>query len=161
MKKYRTDWKTIIVVIGVSLSLWILGNYMQVQEGILPRDSFFGGVLIVVIPILLGILLGTIYSYAIIEGVTLRFVYFLFYRRTIDIKSITEINDQPTYKIAKSSFRSLYIFYKDSNGATKWIELRITIFPEKTLGELIKDLKRINPRIELNTYSQKLMDSVS
>lgn len=118
-------------------------------------------VLMIAIPIAIGVICATVFSYARIEGKTLKFMYFLYQRRTIDIDSITEINDQSTYKIAKSQFRSLYLFYKDKNGVKKWIEFRITIFPEKTLGRLIKDLKAINPRIELNTYAEKLMKAVS
>jgi len=101
------------------------------------------------------------FSYAAVTGTTLKFIYLLFYRRTVDISSITEINDQPTYKVAKSAFRSLYVFYKDKNRRTKWIQLRITIFPEKALGNLIKDLKAINPHIELNKYAEKLMKAAS
>lgn len=161
MKKYYTNWKAIITVIGAALVLLILSDYMQIREGIHQPNTFWGGVLMAVIPIGFGVLLATRYSYAAIDDTTLKFVYLLFYRRTVDIPSITEINDQPTYKAAKSMFRSLYIFYKDKSGIDKWIELRITIFPEKTLGKLIKDLKIINPQIELNQYSQKLMESAS
>lgn len=160
MKKYYTDWKTIISVIGAILIILVWSDYAQIQEGIYSRNTFLGGVLIEVIPIAFGVLLATRYSYASITDTTLKFVYLLFYRRTIDINSITEINDQPTYKAGKGMFRSLYIFYQKNDGV-KYIELRITIFPEKTLGALIKELKRINPRIELNKYSQKLMDSAS
>ena len=154
MRKYYTDWKTIIIVFAIGLALWIFGALGKAKGVVLLNGSLMVG-----IPIALIALLSTKYSYVAISGNTLKFVYVLFYRRTIDINSITEINDQPTYKAAKSEFRSLYIFYKDKNDTIKWIELRITIFPEKTLGRLIKDLKQINPRIELNKYSQKLMES--
>ncbi|HLC49426.1 MAG TPA: hypothetical protein VJI96_03520 [Candidatus Andersenbacteria bacterium] len=161
MKKYYIAWKPIVIVIGISLLILFVSDYMQIQEGIHSEDTFWGGVLITFIPIAFGVLLATRYSYAAIDGMTLKFVYLLFYRRTIDIRSITEINDQSTYKVGKSIFRSLYIFYKDKNNLVKWIELRITIFPEKTLGKLIKNLKEINPGIELNKYSEKLMRSAS
>ena len=154
MRKYYTDWKTIIIVFAIGLALWIFGASGKAEGVVLLNGSLMVG-----IPIALIALLSTKYSYVSISGNTLKFVYVLFYRRTIYINSITEINDQPTYKAAKSAFRSLYIFYKDKNDTIKWIELRITIFPEKTLGRLIKDLKQINPRIELNKYSQKLMES--
>lgn len=161
MKKYTTDWKGTTIIFVIAVGIWILGAYLRVQEGTFSEEAFPVAVLIVAIPIALGVVCATVFSYAAIDGKTLRYMYFLYQRRTIDINSITEINDQPTYKVVKSQFRSLYIFYKDKNSETKWIEFRITIFPEKTLGRLIKDLKQINPRIELNKYSQKLMDSAS
>lgn len=161
MKKYTTDWRGITIIFVIAVAIWILGAYLKVQEGTFSREAFPMAVLIVAIPIAIGVLCATVFSYAAIDGRTLRYMYFLYQRRTIDIDSITDINDQPTYKVAKGQFRSLYVFYKDKKGDTKWIEFRITIFPEKTLGKLIKELKRINPRIELNAYSRKLMESVT
>jgi len=156
MKKYRTDWK-IAIVFAIILAGWIISARTQaINTEVFINASLGMTVLLTVITLLI-----TWLSCVFISGTTLKFVYLLFYRRTIDINSITEINDQPTYKVAKGSFRSLYIFYTDKNGEIKWIEFRITIFPEKTLGKLIKELKAINPRIELNKYSQKLMDSAS
>ena len=156
MKKYRTDWK-IVIVVAVALAIWILGARAEAVN----KQVFINASLGMTALLTIATLLVTQLSYASISGTTLKFVYILFYRRTIDINSITEINDQPTYKVARGMFRSLYIFYKDKEGAIKWIELRITIFPEKTLGMLIKDLKAINPRIELNKYSEKLMEKAS
>lgn len=156
MKKYTTDWRGITIAFTILVALWIFFASLEAKEG-----TMLIGSLIVAIPIGIGVILATIFSYVAIDGQTLKFMYFLYHRRTIDINSITEINDQPTYKVAKGQFRSLYIFYTDKNGETKWIEFRITVFPEKTLGKLIRDLKQINPRIELNKYSQKLMDSAS
>jgi len=161
MKKYTANWFGTTFIIVVGLAIWVFGSYLQTQESYFSDNTFPGIELIAAMFIIVVILFVMIFSYAVIEGKTLRFVWLFFSRRTIDIHSITEINDQPTYKVAKGSFRSLYIFYTDKNGDTKWIEFRITIFPEKTLGMLIKDLKKINPRIELNKYSQKLMDSAS
>lgn len=157
MKKYYTNWQLIILLIVAALSLWIVGEYLQAQETIYSQTTFWKGILIAVVPIGFGLLLATKYTYVTITDTELKIVNFLFYRRTLDISSITEINDQPTFKMAKGSFRSLYIFYKNKEGEIKWIELRITIYPEKTLGKLIKDLKQINPDIKLNTYSEKLM----
>lgn len=156
MKKYTTDWRGISITFAVLVGLWILFASFQAKEGTLLVGSLF-----MAIPVVIGVLLATIFSYAAIEGETLKYMYFLYQRRKIDINSIIEISDQGTYKVAKSQFRSLYVFYKDKKGDTKWIEFRITIFSKKTLGRLIKDLKQINPRIELNNYTQKLMDSVS
>ncbi len=156
MKIFRTDWRNAIVFI-IAGALMIFGE----KSKALNTHVYMVGSIGIVIFFTFVILLITLFSYASITNTTLKFVYLLFYRRTIDINSITEINDQPTYKAAKKSFRSLYIFYKDKNNAPKYIELRITIFPEKTLAALIKELKRINPRIELNKYSEKLMNSVS
>lgn len=156
MKKYYTNWQGSLVLGMITFFLVISDSFQKYPDAVtIKADLFFAliwGFFLIIL---------TKYSYASITGTTLKFVYLLFYRRTIDINSITEINDQPTYKAAKKSFRSLYIFYKDKNDEPKYIELRITIFPEKTLGKLIKELKRINPRIELNKYSQKLMDSTS
>lgn len=155
MKTYRTDWKiAIIFLIGLAIWAWGIGGQAP------NRTVYINAVLMATVIFTTIILLTMWLSYAMVSDNTLKFVYLLFYRRTIDIHSITAINDQPTYKGAKGVFRSLYIFYKD-RGLTKYIELRITIFPEKTLGELIKELKRINPHIELNKYSQKLMDTAS
>lgn len=160
MKEYTTDWKATIVIFSVVAIVAATGFYLEknptmdfpeVAIGLVVWFGFVGS----------AILLATKYSYASISDTSLRFVYLFFYRRTIDINFIIEISDQPTYKVAKSHFRSLYIFYKGKNGDTKWIELRITIFPEKTLGKLIKDLKEINPRIELNSYAEKLMKAAS
>ena len=155
MKRYYTDWKTISVTILIGLAIILFGLYSTTQENG-HQDAFLNAALIAIIPIVFGILLATKFSYAEISGTTLKFVYLLFYRRNIDIDSITEINDQPTYKAGKNLFRSLYIFYKEK-GEKKYIELRITIFPEKTLGRLIKDLKVVNSNIELNDYSEKLI----
>lgn len=155
MKRYYTDWKTISITIGLGLAIFLFGLYSITQEKG-HQDAFINAALIAIIPISLGVLLATRFSYAEVSGNTLKFVYLLFYKRTIDIHSVTEINDQPTYKAGKSMFRSLYIFYKDNNGLKKWVELRISIFPEKALGRLIKDLKAVNPSIELNKYSEKL-----
>ncbi|OGF64030.1 hypothetical protein A2Z53_00055 [Candidatus Giovannonibacteria bacterium RIFCSPHIGHO2_02_42_15] len=159
MKKYTTDWKGIIIVFGVGIIGLIFSLYLGVQEGTFAKKAFVGSIAIVTVPVLFAVILMTVYSYASISGTTLTFVWLLFSRRTININSITDINDQPTFKAARNQFRSLYIFYKDETGEIKWIELRITIFPEKTLGKLIKDLKAINPRIELNKYAEKLMQS--
>lgn len=156
MKKYYTDWRTILtygtivgILFGVTL-YWNRNPELSIQVAINAVSAWFifwGFIL----------LISTKYSYAAISGSTLKFVYILFIRRTIDISSITEINDQSTYKVAKGAFRSLYIFYKDKKNNTKYIELRITIFPEKTLGKLIKNLKEVNPKIELNRYAEKLL----
>ncbi len=140
----------------IGLAIWAWGLSGEAAN----KAVYINAVLMMTAFLAVVVLLITWLSYASISGAKPKFVYLLFYRRTIDIHSITEINDQPTYKAAKSMFRSLYIFYKEK-GDIKWIELRITIFPEKTLGKLIKELKHINPHIDLNTYSQKLMDSVS
>jgi hypothetical protein len=156
MKKYTTDWKGISITFALLVGLWIFFAYFEAMKGTLLVGSLF-----VAIPIGIGVLLATVFSYATIEGEMLRYMYFFYLRRTIDINSITDINDQPTYKAAKGQFRSLYIFYKDKKGDNKWIEFRITIFPEKTLGMLIKDLKEINPHIELNKYAEKLMQTAS
>lgn len=155
MKRYYIDWKTIVIVSVIGFILLISDSISKYPDRVvLSADIsfllFFTLILIII----------TKYSYAEISGSTLRFVYTLYIRRTISIYSITEINDQPTYKIGGNLFRSLYIFYKDKNGKIKWIELRITIFPERTLGKLIKDIKTINPKIELNKYAQGLMESV-
>jgi len=135
--------------------------YLGIQDGSFVEEGLYSALPFITIPIVLVMILTTAYSYASISDTTLKFVWLFFSRRTIDINSITDINDQPTFKVAKGKFRSLYIFYRDEKGNTKYIELRITIFPEKTLGRLIKDLKEINPRIELNKYAEKLMQSVS
>jgi hypothetical protein len=153
MKKYYTNWKGIIVIGVIIFLLTVLGSIPKYSDvAVIKADLFFlifwGFVL----------LISTKYSYVDITGSTLKFVYVLFIRRTIDINPITAINDQPTYKVVKGAFRSLYIFYKGKNDLTKWIELRITIFPEKTLGKLIRDLKQINPRIELNKLTFPILD---
>ena len=161
MKKYTADWMGTTLIFIIGLGIWVFGSYLQMQERSFS-DSTFPGVELVAATFITAVILFTmIFSYAAIEGKTLKYIWLFFSRRTIDINSITDINDQPTFKAAKRQFRSLYIFYKDKSGVTKWIELRITIFPEKTLGRLIKDLKHINPKIELNKYSQKLMESAS
>lgn len=154
MKIYRTDWKIAIVFI-VALVIWIFGASTQAFN----KEVFINASLGMTALITLVILLINWFSSISISGTTLKFVYLLFQRHTIDINSITEINDQSTYKVAKGAFRSLYIFYKDQQSKKKYIELRITIFPENTLGKLIKHLKQINPKIELNKYSEKLMQS--
>jgi hypothetical protein len=155
IKTYRTDWK-IAIVFAVGLAGWVLiGITEAVNTGVFVKSSLGATALVSMIALLI-----TRLTYASISGTILRYVDLFFSRRIIDINSITEINDQSTYKVAKSQFRSLYIFY-NNRGETEWIELRITIFPEKELGRLIKDLKEINPRIELNQYCQKLMESAS
>lgn len=161
MKKYTANWIGTTFVFVIGLAIWVFGSYLQTQESSFSGNVFPGIELIAATFITVVILFVMVFSYAAIEGKTMRFVWLFFSRRTIDIDSITDINDQPTFKVAKSQFRSLYIFYKDKEGEIKWIEFRITIFPEKTLGRLIKDLKQINPKIKLNKYSQKLMDSAS
>src|SRR3989344_4277925 len=151
MKKYYTNWKLILMV-GIVVFLLIIGDSAPKYPDLvaIKADLFF----LVVWGFI--VLISTRYSYVATKDSTLKFVYILFIRRTIDINSITGIKDESSYKVAKGQFRSLYIFYKDKTGDTKWVELRITIFPEKTLGRLVKDLKEINPRIELNKYAQKL-----
>lgn len=161
MKKYTANWAGTTLVFVIGLGIWIFGSYLQVQEGSFSGSTFPGIELVAATAIIAVILFTMMFSYAVIEGKTLKFVWLFFSRRTIDIDSITEINDQSTFKVAKSQFRSLYIFYKDKTGDIKWIEFRITIFPERTLGRLIKDLKAINPRIELNKYAEKLMQSAT
>src|SRR3989344_4374051 len=148
MKKYYTDRRGVIIL-GALVFLLVVGSSIPKypDPNAIKSDILFSVVWTFIL------LITSIYSYASITGSTLKFVYILFIRRTININLITEIKDSATYRIAKSQFRSLYIFYKDKNDGVKWIELRITIFPEKTLGKLIKDLKSINPNIELNNYS--------
>ena len=160
MRKYTTDWRGLSIFFFGLAILYAVILFFQRSPSLGPREIIIGlaGWLGF---IGFGVLLMTVFSYVSISGTTLKFVWLLFSRRTIDINSITDINDQPTFKVAKGKFRSLYIFYRDEKGNTKYIELRITIFPEKTLGRLIKDLKEINPRIELNKYAEKLMQSVS
>jgi hypothetical protein len=154
MKKYYTDWKTIVIVFSVATFGLIALGYGNLSFGKWLR----GGIVYL---LLMGglVLLMTRFSYASISGHILKFVYLLFYRRTIDVRDITEINDQPTYKAAKSSFRSVYIFYETRDKAIRYIELRVTVFPENTLGKLIKELKRLNPNIKLNKYCEKLVQS--
>lgn len=152
MKIYRTDWKIAIIFL-IGYIIWVLGaKSIAFSDQVFVNASLGMALLLVVVA-----LLFTRLSYVSISGTTLKFVDIFFIRRTVDINSITEINDQPTFKMAKGAFRSLYIFYKNNEGKIKWIELRITIYPEKTLGKLIKDLMQFNPNIKLNTYSEKLM----
>lgn len=154
MRTYRTDWKIAIIFL-VGYIIWVLGaRSIAFSDQVFINASVGMGLLLAV-----SVLLLTWLSYVSILGTTLKSVEIFFIRRTIDINSITEITDASTYILAKSQFRSLYILYKDQNGESKHIELRITIFPENTLGRLIKDLKEINPTIELNKYSEKLMQS--
>lgn len=157
MKKYTANWMGTTLIFVIGLGIWVFGSYLQMQERSFS-DSTFPGIELLAAAFITAVILFTMkFSYAAIEGKTLKYIWLFFSRRTIDIDSITNINDQATFKVAKSQFRSLYVFYKDKIGDTKWIEFRITIFPEKTLGRLIKDLKAINPRIELNKYAEKLM----
>ena len=158
MKRYTTDQKgiaTFFIILTVLNALILYFNrnpamsLSKIIVGLASWIAFMG----------FGILLMTMFSYVSISDTKLKFIWLLFSRRTIDIDSITDINDQSTFKVAKSQFRSLYIFYKNKSNDTKWIEFRITIFPEKTLGRLIKDLKSINPDIKLNNYAEKLMRS--
>ena len=156
MRKYYTNWKWILIFGTVIFFLITSESVSRYPDPVVIKaDLFF----LIVWSLIL--LVSTRYSYLIITGTTLQSVYILFIRRTIDINAIIEITDEATYKVAKSQFRSLYIFYKNTSGELKWIELRVTIFPEKTLGRLVKDLKTINPRIELNKYTEKLMRSAS
>lgn len=160
MKKYTTDWRATIITFGIlavcSASIFYLTRNpeMSVLGVIIGLAAWF-------VFVALGVLFMTVFSYASISERTLKYVWLFFLRRTINIDSITDISDQPMFKVVKSQFRSLYIFYNDKSGDKKWIEFRITIFPEKTLGRLIKDLKNINPNIKLNTYSEKLIKLVS
>jgi hypothetical protein len=158
MKKYTANWIGTTFVIVIGLAIWVFGSYLQMQESAFSGTVFPGIELIAAMFITTVILFVMIFSYAAIEGRTLKFVWLFFLRRTIDIDSITEIIDQPTFKVAKSQFRSLYLFYKNRRGDTKSIQFRITIFPERTLGKLIRDLKHVNPSIELDAYSKRLIE---
>ncbi|MDB5225182.1 MAG: hypothetical protein JWL87_134 [Candidatus Adlerbacteria bacterium] len=159
MKKYTTDWKSILMI-GVSAGVLMAFTLYLNRNPDLGTDVAIKGLLIWVIFWAFFLLITTCYSYASITNNTLTYVYLFFYRRTVNIDSITEINDQATYKTAKGSFRSLYIFYKDQDGSIKYIEFRITLFSEKTLGRLVKDLKQLNPNIELSGYAEKLAGNV-
>ena len=155
------NWFGTTLIIAAGFAVWVFGTYLQIQEGSFSKGTFPTVELVVAVFATSVVLFLTIFSYASVSGKTLKFVWLFFSRHIIDIDSITDINDQGTFKIAKSQFRSLYVFYDDKSGDKKWIEFRITIFPEKTLGKLIKELKTINPHIKLNRYAEKLMQSVS
>lgn len=160
MKKYTTNWIGTITIFGVLAVFNAITFYLN-RNPAMPSSKVIIGLIAWFIFISIGILIMTVFSYVSISDNILKYVWLFFSRRTIDIRSITSIGDQATFKVAKGQFHSLYIFYKDKCGDAKWIELRITIFPEKTLGALIKELKKINPRIELNKYAEKLMKSAS
>lgn len=154
MTFYRTDWRAAPFLVALLFLLLASGFPTAVSKAV-----FLKGAIAISLFVAATILLITVYSYAAISRSELKFVYLLFYRRTIDINSITEITNKPTYIAAHSQFRSLYIMYKDKTGSQAHIELRITIFPETELARLIHDLKQINPDIHLDSYSSRLAHS--
>ena len=156
MNTYRTDWRAAPVLGGLLLLLLASGYPSAVSLAVFLKGAFAISLLVFFI-----ILLITVFSYVTTLGSTLTFVYLLLYRRTIDIHSITEVANKPTYIAARSQFRSLFILYKDKAGQEAHIELRITIFPEAELARLIRDLKRLNPNIHLDSYSARLATTAS
>jgi len=156
MSFYRTDWRAIPLLLAI-FAFWEIAAYSEAVSA----HAFIGASVGMGSLVFAVLILTTVFSYASIVGPTLKFVYLLLYRRTTNISSITEITNKPTYIAARSQFRSLFILYEDTTGQQAHIELRITIFPEAELARLIRDLKKINPNIRLDNYSERLAATAS
>lgn len=77
-------------------------------------------------------------------------------RKKINVDTITDISMQGAYKVLRGSIKSLYVFYQDDKGNTKYTEIRVGTYKPSTLKLLIDDLKRLNPKIKLDSEAQKL-----
>jgi hypothetical protein len=79
-----------------------------------------------------------------------------FFPKKIDINRISHISIQQSYKGTKS-IKSLYIFFVNSKGDTKYSHVSLGLYKPTTLKELINDLKQLNPKIEIDEDVHKLI----
>lgn len=181
MKRYKTESTSIIyflLIIGLLFPLVILTDYKNPSWTFEWWASLSGAWLLF---LFIASLFPAKFTHLILEkDKVLKFVSMLFVRKTILVHHITEINRQPTFQVLKGKIKSTYIFYEsdieqgnslttwlqsvfiDSGhaGNIKWIELRHSMFSEATIGNLISDLVRINPKIKLDSYCTKLVKSI-
>jgi len=148
--KYKTEWRSVLLVFGIPA---VLGTLVPLME---PRSEYWleaillfdGWIILVVIAITIG-------SYVTIAESQLKSVFFFVYRPYTKVEDIQQIFYLPTWKFQELA-RSLYVT-SYSRGQRKTIELKNSMFTELTLGKIAYDLKKINPRIELDVYTEKLM----
>ena len=155
-KIYRADWKTFVVIYTLC---FLLMAFFAILGGKDNQNIIIGisGLFLLFV----GVVLLIVFSYVSIQNnsfVSVSPPFFNLFPKKTSISKITEINRQSTFRIFRGAIKSLYIFYNAKNGKTKWIELRHGVFKEATMGELVRDLKHLNPLIKLDAAAQKLME---
>jgi hypothetical protein len=148
MKRYRTDQRILYVAIILALLCAILAVLPPIDKhSIIGAGSFatlflFGGIL------------SSRLTYVDVEGKDLHIVNSLFFRHRIDIRRVSRLRYIPTWRF-QEKLRSLYIDYE--GGWAPYAELKNSQYLETTLNEIVYDLVLLNPRIELDEYSDSLM----
>jgi hypothetical protein len=78
-----------------------------------------------------------------------------FYGRRIEVSEISKIRYMPTWMFGER-MRSIYVF--DKNHRAPIIRMANAAYPQETLAQVVSDLKRRNPSIELDTFAMELVD---
>ena len=150
MKHFQTDQKVFYIGVGIAALCSILAVLPPIT-----RHSFLGALYFAVLA-LGGSLATTKFTYAKLEKDILRVVRVFFFRHTIMVMRIKRIRYVPTWRF-QGKLRSIYIHYE--GGWAPYTELPNSQYPEFTLANLVKELSKLNPRIELDEPAKELLKS--
>ncbi|TAL49065.1 hypothetical protein EPN83_02205 [Patescibacteria group bacterium] len=147
--RYRTD-KAWAGMIAVLLLIGIFPAILrQISEGIEPIILL---VFVLLIFIALDNFLGT---YVHISDRTICRTDSFILKRCLEINSIQKISYTPTFIIGRSA-RSLYVA-SEIDHKSKYIEMPNIGFTQKTIVKVVKHLKELNPKIELDENAENLI----
>lgn len=150
MKTKYTTSKTVgafFLVVGISgllIAVWDSPSGFRV-------DSIVLILIAVAVFIFFDLLWGI--SVSLSESTLSRVDSFIF-RKEIPLNEIEVIRYQPTYGIGKE-VSSLYVFRRDQNTAV--ITMTSVWFTERALRDFLRDIKKLNPAINLDEEAQALM----
>jgi len=148
MKKYLPEQKILYVFSTFAVLALILAVLPPITT-----NSVAGAGIFALIFLFFG-LVGTKFSYAQLEYDTFTIRFLLFSRKTVKVEDLKSIKYLPTWRFQKS-LKSIYIDYE---GQTWWpLELKNSMYLEETLVEVVKDLKRQNPSIQIDEKVQELL----
>lgn len=153
--KYPSQKILTIIVFSLIGLLWTAVALME------PRSEDWLTDLSLILTFLAIFVLGfTVGTYGTYSENRLRIVQFFVFRKEISINEITWIGYRPTWKFQPIA-RSLYIVQEINGVKCKSLEFKNSIFSEKTLAQITKDLKVSNPTIALDDPAKSLLKTTA
>lgn len=151
--KYKTNRKwagMIAILLSLAVIITLLSSKQPIESLILLVMLFF---LFVSIDVFWG-------YYVLISNDQLNIVKSFIWKRKVNINLIQAIDYRQTFNLGESFaqyYKSLYIVWLQENGGAKMVNLPNDAFTEKTLAQIAKKLKDLNPRIELDKNTEELI----
>ena len=160
IKIYRTSQFLALVVILMGFALLFT---VDTDRLIVFYKNFWSTCIVIFLVVVSPLLILFGFSFKIIPGEVVNTNYFFFTKR-FKISDLSHVLYQPTWRgvmsmNSRSNMRSLHIVRR-SGGWADTISLANGPFREEDLADIARRLKKINPQIELDDYTQKLIKKI-